>query len=159
MKRLTTAASFTHLPRLVAKYVRSLGIESILVALNRNRKKRILLVDDESSLTKLCKLMLEQNDSFIVREENLGARAVATAREFRPDVIFLDLSLPDKNGPTIAAELQNDPKLRAVPIVFWSGSFKGKKDAVASWHGNRPALPKPFSTDELTQLASNPCPL
>lgn len=119
-------------------------------------KKRVLLVDDETALTRICKLMLEKTDAFVVQEENLGARALATARKFRPDVIFLDIRLPDKDGHAIAAELKSDPDLQSVPIVFWSGSVSKRQDVVANSHGCWPALPKPFSHHELTELAANP---
>lgn len=144
------------IPRLVAGCVRSLQEKGLPEVKLSHRKRRVLLVDDESALTNLCRLMLEKTDSFIVHEENLGARALSTARQFRPDVIFLDIRLPDKDGHAIAAELQSDPDLRGVPIVFWSGSLSCKKDVVANSHGCWPALPKPFSTEELTQFAHDP---
>jgi len=157
MKRVATAAtSLFRFPHTVAGGVRSLAAKWLPGAGSRGRKKRVLLVDDEPALTMVCRLMLEKTDSFVVEEENLGIRAFSTARKFRPDVIFLDLCLPDKDGRAIAAELQNDPKLRTVPIVFWSGSFQKKRKAFTHSHGSWPALPKPFSNEELTQLAINP---
>jgi len=65
----------------------------------------------------------------------MGAQAFSTAKKFRPDVIFLDIRLPDKDGHAIAAELKADPDLRTVPIVFWSGSLSRRKDVVANSHG------------------------
>lgn len=144
------------LPRLIAGCVRSLHGRRLARAKLVGRKRRVLLIDDETALTRLCRLMLEKTDSFIVQEENLGARALSTARAFRPDVIFLDIRLPDKDGYVIAAELQSDPDLRGVPIVFWSGSLSCTKNVVANSHGCWPALPKPFSTEELTQFAHDP---
>jgi len=102
----------------------------------------------------ICKLMLEQTGLFVVRVENRGERALSTARSFRPDVIFLDIYLPDKGGHAISAELQSDPHLRAVPIVFWSGSVH-RKTVVTNSHGCWPVLPKPFSNADLTELATN----
>lgn len=156
MKRFYTARSLTRLPHLVVGCVRSLRARRTPSVKLPARKRRVLLVDDESALTHLCRLMLEKTDSFVVQEENLGARVITTAREFRPDVIFLDIRLPDKDGHMIAAELKSDPDLREVPIVFWSGSLSCKKNVVANSHGCWPALPKPFSTEELTQFAHNP---
>jgi CheY-like chemotaxis protein len=101
--------------------------------------------------------MLEKSDSFLVAEENCSLRVLETARKFRPDVIFLDLSLPKKDGHTIAAELQNDPQLRSVPIVFWSGSFRRKKMAVSQSPSDRSELPKPFSHADLEQFATSFC--
>jgi len=156
MKRFTTARSLARLPRLVAGCMRSLRSKRRASAKLPDKKRRVLLIDDESALTRLCRLALERTDSFIVQEENLGSRAVSTARQFRPDVIFLDIRLPDKDGHTIAAELSSDPVLRQVPIVFWSASLLCKKEVVANSHGCWPTLPKPFSTEELTQYANDP---
>lgn len=156
MQRFAAAHSLARIPRMVARCVRSLQAKRLPGAKLSDRKRRVLLVDDESALTRICRLMLEKTDSFIVQEENLGSRAVSTARQFRPDVIFLDIQLPGKDGHMIAAELQSDPDLRGVPIVFWSGSLYGKKEVVANSHGCWPALSKPFSTEELTQFAHDP---
>ncbi|EDY17092.1 response regulator receiver protein [Chthoniobacter flavus Ellin428] len=158
MKRLAAAKSLIRIPRLVAGCVRSLRPKSRRAVVEKKsaRKKRILLVDDESALTHICKLMLERTDDFVVEEENLGMRALSTARKFRPDVIFLDIRLPDKDGHAIAAELHSDPELRDVPIVFWSGTIRHRQEIIANAHGCWPTLPKPFSHDELTELAANP---
>lgn len=156
MKRFAATRSLARLPRLVAGCVRSLHAKRLPSARLPGKKRRVLLVDDESALTRICRLMLEKTDSFVVHEENLGARALHTARDFRPDVIFLDLRLPDKDGHMIAAELQADPMLRGVPIVFWSGSIADEKAIVANSHGCWPALSKPFSTETLTQFAHDP---
>ncbi|MEP6673389.1 MAG: response regulator [Chthoniobacter sp.] len=156
MNRFSATASFIRIPRLVAGCVRSLRAKRPAAIQKGTRKRRVLLVDDESALTMICKLMLEQTDSFVVQVENLGERALSTAQSFRPDVIFLDIHLPDKGGHAIAGDLKADLQLRDVPIVFWSGSVQRKTDVVANSHGCWPALPKPFSSAELTELATNP---
>ena len=56
-----------------------------------NNKKRILLVDDEESITRSLKLFLDGTGQYEVRTENRGSLAVQVAREFRPDLIVLDL--------------------------------------------------------------------
>ena len=55
-------------------------------------KQRILLVDDDVSVSRTLKMYLDENGAFEVRVENVGSRAIATARDFRPDLIFLGLS-------------------------------------------------------------------
>jgi two-component system, OmpR family, response regulator len=82
------------------------------------RKKRILLIDDEPAFTRLMKLNLEANGVYEVRVENDGHQAVATARAWRPDMIFLDVIMPDIDGGQVAAELRADPGLTRTPIVF-----------------------------------------
>ena len=86
--------------------------------------KRILVVDDGPSITRLLKLNLEKSGFYTVREENLGARAIEAAREFRPDLILLDVMMPDLDGGDIAAALQDDPALKAIPIVFLTAAVK-----------------------------------
>ncbi len=81
-------------------------------------KRRILLVDDEVSTTRALALYLTENGNCDVRVENVGSHAVATAREFRPDLIFLDIVMPDADGGALAAEIQADPTLQGTPLVF-----------------------------------------
>jgi CheY-like chemotaxis protein len=87
-------------------------------------KKRILIVDDEASITRLLKLNLEKTGHYDVREENLGSRAVDAAREFEPDLILLDVMMPDMDGGEVAAGLREDPILRKTPIVFLTAAIK-----------------------------------
>lgn len=82
------------------------------------RKKRILLIDDEPGFTRLMKLNLEANGAYEVQVENDGRKAVAAARAWRPDLIFLDVIMPDIDGGQVAAELHAEPGLRHIPIVF-----------------------------------------
>ena len=81
-------------------------------------KKRILLVDDEKSLTTLLKLNLEETGNYDVRVENWPEDALAAAREFKPDLVLLDIIMPRMPGGNVAALIDNDPQLKGTPIVF-----------------------------------------
>jgi len=81
-------------------------------------KKRILLVDDEATITRTLKLYLEGTGNYEVLAENQGSRALATARKFRPDVILLDLVMPDTDGSEVAEQLRDDEILCTTPVVF-----------------------------------------
>ena len=81
-------------------------------------KKRILVVDDEPSVTRTLKLSLESGDDYEVHTEDLAANALAAARRFRPDLILLDVMMPGMDGGDVAAELQADPLLRDTPVIF-----------------------------------------
>src|SRR5258706_15639749 len=80
--------------------------------------KKILVVDDEVTITRLLKLNLEKTGAYVVREENRGAKAYAAAREFKPDLILLDVMMPDLDGGEVAAQLQADPLMKGIPIIF-----------------------------------------
>jgi len=81
-------------------------------------KKRILLVDDEPSFTRLIKLNLEQIGPYEVRVENDGKQAFKAAREFHPHLVLLDVIMPEIDGGEVAAQIRADPQLKDTPIVF-----------------------------------------
>ena len=83
-------------------------------------KRRILVVDDEPNLSELVRMFLERTQRFDVRVENRSAHAVAAAREFRPEMILLDVDMPGKDGGQVARELKDDTTLRATPILFFT---------------------------------------
>ena len=87
-------------------------------------RKRILIVDDETSITRLLKLNLEKTGSYLVKEENVGMRALATARDFKPHLVVLDVMMPDVDGGDVAAAIQGDPHLGKTPIVFLTAAIK-----------------------------------
>jgi len=81
-------------------------------------RKRILIVDDEEALARVLQLNIEAAGHYEVRTVNEGGRAMTAAREFRPDLVLLDVIMPDIDGGQVAAEFRQDPRLRSVPIVF-----------------------------------------
>src|SRR5437762_13869069 len=87
-------------------------------------QKKILIVDDEPTITRLLKLNLEKTGAYHVREENEGAKAYLAAREFKPDLILLDVMMPDMDGGDVAAQLQADPLLKGIPVVFLTAAVK-----------------------------------
>lgn len=80
-------------------------------------KARILIVDDDAGISTLLHAILLRG-GHVVREENRSFAALATAREFRPHVVLLDVDMPGKDGGTVAAEIADDPLLTGTPIIF-----------------------------------------
>src|SRR5438093_705608 len=113
-------------------------------------KKRILIIDDEPSLTRLVKWNLEATGKYKVREENLAGRALAAARTFNPDLILLDVMMPQQLGGDVAAGLKADENLKHVPVVFLSAAVR--KERVQEHGGvisGYPFLAKPVDLDEV----------
>jgi DNA-binding response OmpR family regulator len=81
---------------------------------------RILVVDDEPHLSGLVRLALEKTKRFEVRVENRSALALTAARDFRPDMVLLDVDMPGKDGGEVARELRGDSMFRHIPILFFT---------------------------------------
>ncbi len=112
--------------------------------------RRVLIVDDEATFTRLVKMNLEAGGAYEVREESHGERALAAAQAFHPDVILLDVIMPDMDGHQIAAQLAADAQLASVPIIFLTATVmkRGVETSPTSLAG-RPVIPKPVSMSEL----------
>jgi CheY-like chemotaxis protein len=116
-------------------------------------KKRILVVDDEPAFTRSIKLTLEQTGHYEVRTENLGQKAIEAAREFRPDLILLDVMMPGILGAEIAAQLQADPELRAIKIVFLTAMVTKAEALKSSGQiGGQTFAAKPISAVDLCRV-------
>jgi two-component system OmpR family response regulator len=113
-----------------------------------DQKKRVLLVDDESGFTRLVKLTLERTGKYTVREENDGEKAWLTAREWKPDIIFLDVVMPKVDGGEVAQQVRSDPALAHVPVVFLTALVSQRE----SHHqfGGFPFLAKPVSIEAIS---------
>jgi CheY-like chemotaxis protein len=112
------------------------------------KKKRILLVDDEVAITRALALYLTENGDCDVRVENAGSRALAAAKEFRPDLIFLDIVMPDADGGAVAADIKADPVLHDTPIVFLTALVsKNETGGASAQIGGHPFLAKPVDPD------------
>ena len=113
-------------------------------------KKRILVVDDEPALTRMVKLNLERTGKYEVRTENQGSMAVQAAREFKPDLIFLDVMMPDMSGDEVSAELKEDEELSQIKFIFMTAIVtKDETEAMGSNIGGNEFLAKPVKADEL----------
>ena len=113
-------------------------------------KKRILVVDDRASQTRLLKLYLEQTNGYVVREENHATAALDAAVDFHPHLILLDVMMPGMDGGELAACFRANPKLKGVPIVFLTAAVtKGEVVAGGGQLGGFPFLAKPVGLTEV----------
>ena len=112
-------------------------------------KKRVFIVDDESGFTHLLKLTLEKTGQYIVQEENDGTKAWLAAREFKPDIIFLDVVMPKIDGGDVAKQITSDPLLQHVPIIFLTAIVSEKEGGHLI--GGFPFISKPVSLQAITE--------
>ncbi|HTG18103.1 MAG TPA: response regulator [Blastocatellia bacterium] len=112
-------------------------------------KPRILVIDDNRDFTYSAKLGLERTGRYSVWEENESARAHQTAQRVKPDLIFLDIVMPETDGGEVAARIESDPTLHRTPIVFLTALVtKGEARSGLEIQGH-PFLAKPISIPEL----------
>lgn len=113
-------------------------------------KKRILVVDDLASDTRLLKRFLEGTGKYVVREENDATATLAAAKEFQPHLILMDVHMPDMDGGELATCLRSNPDLQAVPIVFLTANVsKEQVELCGGRIGKYPLLAKPIVLTEV----------
>jgi len=84
-----------------------------------NRRPRVLLIDDDLGLQRAMARLAEQ-ERIDILPAYLGAEALPLAMAHRPDVIVLDMTLPDIEGAEVLAQLKRHPALATIPIIVWS---------------------------------------
>ena len=113
-------------------------------------KKRILMVDDEVALTRMVKRNLERTGDYEVHTENQGLMAVPAAKEFKPDLILLDVMMPDMAGDDVAAALREDAELSKIKFIFMTAIItKEETPEISTNIGGNIFLAKPVKIEEL----------
>jgi CheY-like chemotaxis protein len=87
-----------------------------------------MIVDDEEAFGNIVKLNLEETGEYEVRIENKGERAYAAIKEFEPDMIFLDVVMPDVDGAEVARQISADKSLKQIPVVFLTAMVKESEE-------------------------------
>ena len=125
----------------------------------RKERRRILIVDNDLNTTHLVKVLLERTGHYLVLEENDAAKAHQSARNFRPDLILLDVVMPETDGGEIAAQIEADPELHNTPIVFLTALVtRAEAKSGLSIQGH-PILAKPVSIPELINAIEQHLPV
>jgi len=113
-----------------------------------NSRKKILVVDDEPDVADLVAYHLKSK-GFSVETVNDPNRSIGTARSFLPDLVILDVMMPELNGIQICRMLRADPKLQAVPVIFLTAKVEENDRIQGLETGADDYICKPFSTKEL----------
>jgi CheY-like chemotaxis protein len=97
-------------------------------------RPRAFVVEDEPLVRRVMREALE-TDGYEVAEAAFGAGAEERVREFSPDVVILDLNLPDAQGTEVLDRIRAIPETASVPVVAFTGQFRDLDEA-------REALPE-----------------
>ena len=112
-------------------------------------KRKILLVDDEVEIIEMLANALEDDGRFEYRVAANGFDAGMLVKEYRPDLIILDVMLPDINGKEVCVRVRQDASLEEVRIICISGMVEEEKIAELKLAGADEFVRKPFDVDEL----------
>jgi CheY-like chemotaxis protein len=117
---------------------------------------RILLVDDEPDIRTIGEMSLGEIGGFEVVTADSGAAAVAAASADPPDLVLLDVMMPELDGPATLRRLREDERLRGVPVVFLTAKTQKEEVERLVALGALGVLAKPFDPmtlpDELRAL-------
>ena len=113
-------------------------------------KKKILIIDDEKDFAHFVKLNLESTNKFEVVTSAAGKEGIILAKTKKPDLILLDIFMPEMDGSEVAERLLDDAATKDIPIVFLT-ALVTKRDVGAKGGviGGRQVIAKPVAPDEL----------
>ena len=140
---------FRRIPRdVLYKFMKENGIPTD--ALESGRRKA-LVVDDDEELVELIRDALEADGRFEVRVANNGFDAGMMVKEYRPDILVLDVMLPDINGKEVCQRVRMDSTLDDTKIICISGMVEADKIQELKDAGANDFVQKPFEIESLME--------
>ncbi len=113
-----------------------------------NKRKKVLVIDDEKDILEFVRFNLEQ-ENFDVISSIDGLQGLNLVREQHPDIIILDLMLPNIDGLDICKIIKNDSKISTIPIIMLSAKSAESDIVIGLELGADDYMTKPFSVKEL----------
>ncbi|MCA1839542.1 MAG: PleD family two-component system response regulator [Actinomycetota bacterium] len=108
---------------------------------------RILLVEDDPSVRELLKVLLE-SEGYEILEAKDGLEGLLKAEFVKPDLLILDLMMPDVDGERVLAQIRSDEELASIPVLVVSGKYEAI-NRVKDLIGDDNVFPKPFEPTKL----------
>ena len=138
---------FRRIPRdVLYRFMKDNGIPTDALESGR---RRALIVDDDEELVELIRDVFDADGRFDVRVANNGFDAGMMVKEYKPDVIVLDVMLPDINGREVCQRVRSDVNLDDVRIICISGMVEADKIDGLKEAGADEFMQKPFEVDAL----------
>jgi CheY-like chemotaxis protein len=118
--------------------------------------QHVLCIDDDDDILEVVKMCLELLAGIQVSSCNNAKEALATVETLHPDIILLDVTMPDMDGPATLSALKEKPLLANVPVIFMTARVQPHEITQYLALGAAGVIPKPFDpmqlTKEMTQL-------
>jgi len=140
---------FRRIPReALYKFMKDNGIPTDAL---ESGKRKVLLVDDDADLVGLMNRVLDEDGRFEVRTASNGFDAGMMVKDYRPDIIVLDVMLPDINGKEVCQRVRADAALEDVRILCMSGMVEDEKIQELRLAGADHFMHKPFEIEEMIE--------
>ena len=142
-------SKFRRIPReSLYKFMKDNGIPTDAL---ESGKRKVLLVDDEVEIIELLSKALDDDGRFEYRVAANGFDAGMMVKDYRPDLIILDVMLPDINGKEVCLRVRQDASLEEVRIICISGMVEEEKIQELKLAGADEFVHKPFDVDVLIE--------
>jgi PAS domain S-box-containing protein len=142
------AAGFL-LPHLTVPLCRNTMISEVNCVIQQNCEPLLLLVDnDRNSLDNIFSVL--ENEKYKIAVAANGGNAIRMAEKLLPDMILLDVQLPDTDAFTVCRKLKSSAETEKIPVMFMASPCKTVDTAEGFQSGGIDCITKPFETDELT---------
>lgn len=114
--------------------------------------KKILVVDDDEDILAIIEERLTKAQYEVIKAST-GAEAIEKAKVQRPDLILLDIMLPDMDGGEVEASLQEDEQTKNIPIIIVSALYTKNDERIkGNYSGNHTFLAKPFESGKMIEM-------
>ncbi len=120
--------------------------------MTEHSRKKVLVADDDPSILYSVRRVL--GNSYVVIEASNGEEAVNLAQRHKPDIIFMDMMMPEKDGLTACAEIKANEATTAIPVVMLTGVGCELNKKLAESMGASGYVTKPFKPQELLDTIS-----
>ncbi|HEX5104515.1 MAG TPA: response regulator [Pirellulaceae bacterium] len=112
-------------------------------------KRKVLIVDDDEELVELMSDTFARDGRFEIKTANNGFDAGMLVKEFRPDLVVLDIMLPDINGKEVCQRIRSDSTMETVKVICISGMVEADKVSDLKAAGANDFMQKPFQVERL----------
>jgi two-component system, OmpR family, response regulator len=122
--------------------------------LNKELKK-ILYAEDEDDIRAIAQIALEDIGGYTVRYCTNGQKIIEAAKEFIPDLLLLDVMMPETDGPTALLELRKNPDFINIPAIFMTAKIQSDELREYQSIGAIEVITKPFNPITLAETIQN----
>lgn len=117
--------------------------------------KNIFYVEDDESIAEVTKIVLQDMGGFEVQHYYSGKEAIEALKTSRPQLILMDVMMPDMDGPTTLEEIKKNPDLKTIPVIFMTAKAQIHEQESYLKMGAIGVIVKPFDPMNLCKVIEN----